>query len=109
MTVTASDVSKAITVTVPKASLGQPGSGWVFTVVLHGQNGFSDDRARGFTSTPEAFEFGVCAAGGTSPICAEPPGTVPKAMDVITPVGVDQTDELDPTLDPVLIQGVPVP
>jgi hypothetical protein len=30
-------------------------------------------------------------------------------MDVITPAGVDQTVELDPTLAPVLIQGVPVP
>jgi hypothetical protein len=30
-------------------------------------------------------------------------------MDVITPVGVDQAVELDPTQQPVLIQGVPVP
>jgi glucoamylase len=109
VTVTASDVSKAITVIVPKASLGQPGSGWVFTVVLHGQDGFSGDRARGFAPTPQVFLFGVCAAGGTSPICAVDPGLVPKAMDVITPAGVDQTVELDPTLAPVLIQGVPVP
>jgi glucoamylase len=40
---------------------------------------------------------------------AADPGTVPKAVDVITPGGVDQTIELDPTQQPVLIQGVPVP
>lgn len=109
VTVTASDVSRAITVIVPKETLGQPGTGWIFSVVLHGQDGFQPDRARPFAPTPQAFLFGVCAAGGTSPICATNPGTVPKAVDVITPVGVDQTVELDPTQQPVLIQGVPVP
>src|SRR5204863_6490992 len=47
-TVTASQASKAITIAVPAAALGRPGSGWVFTVVLHGQDGFSPDQARGF-------------------------------------------------------------
>ena len=109
MTVTASDVSRAITVIVPKDALGQPGSGWVFSVVLHGQDGFAPDRARPFAATPQDFVFGVCDPGGTSSICAEDPATVPKAMDVITPLGVDQAVELDPTLDPVIIQGVQVP
>ena len=87
VTVTASDVSRAITIIVPKETLGQPGTGWIFSVVLHGQDGFQPDRARPFASTPQAFLFGVCAAGGTSPICAANPATVPKAVDVITPVG----------------------
>jgi carbohydrate-binding DOMON domain-containing protein len=94
---------------VPKEALGQPGAGWIFSVVLHGQDGFQPDRARPFAPTPQAFLFGVCATGGTSPICATDPGTVPKAVDVITPAGVDQTVVLDPTQQPVLIQGVPVP
>ena len=37
------------------------------------------------------------------------PGAVPKAMDVITPAGVSQATELDPTLGPVVIQPVTVP
>ena len=37
------------------------------------------------------------------------PGTVPKAVDVITPPEVTQATELDPTLGPVVIQPVTVP
>jgi len=93
---------------VSKAALGgTPGTGWGFTVVLAGQDGFSLDQARGFTATPVDYSFGVCAAGGTSPICAVDPATVPKAMDVFTPAGVSQADELDPTRhNPVVITGL---
>jgi glucoamylase len=51
----------------------------------------------------------VCAANGTAKICTADPGSVPKAMDVITPAGVSQAAELDPTLGSVVIQPVPVP
>jgi glucoamylase len=98
-----------ITVALPEAQFGTPGSGWGFSVVLTGQDGFSSDQARAFTPTPGAFSFGVCAAGGTAPICSVDPSTVPKAMDVITPPGVSQATELDPTLGPVVIQPVTVP
>jgi glucoamylase len=37
------------------------------------------------------------------------PATVPKAMDVVTPSGVSQATELDPTRGPVVIQPVTVP
>jgi glucan 1,4-alpha-glucosidase len=107
--VTASAISRFITVIVPKSALGQPASGWVFTVVLTGQDGFSPDQARGFAATPMPFLFGVCGPGGTSPICAANPATVAKAIDVIAPSGVAQATELDPTLGPVVIQGVAVP
>ena len=90
-------------------AFGTPASGWSFAVVLTGQDGFSSDQARGFAATPQPFPFGVCAAGGTQPICSVDPGTVPKAMDVITPPGVSQATELDPTLGPVVIQPVTVP
>jgi hypothetical protein len=60
-------------------------------------------------ATPQPFLFGVCAPGGTSPICAADPGTMPKAMDVITPSGVNQATEMDPTLGPVVVRAVPVP
>jgi hypothetical protein len=107
--VAASQASKTITVGLPQAAFGTPASGWSFAVVLTGQDGFSPDQARGFTPTPQDFQFGVCATGGSSPICSADPGTMPKAMDVITPSGVSQATELDPTLGPVIIQPVPVP
>jgi len=109
VSVTSSAISRFITVIVPKSALGQPAPGWVFTVILTGQNGFNPDQARGFAATPQPFLFGVCAPGGTSPICSVDPATVPKAIDVITPPGVTQATELDPTAGPVAIQGVPIP
>src|SRR5207249_11515949 len=83
---------------LPTSSLGgTPASGWGFTVVLTGQDGFSPDQARGFTATPGQFTFGVCASASADPHCTVDPTTVPKAMDVITPSGVNQSDELDYT------------
>jgi glucoamylase len=108
-TVTASQASRSITIAVPSAALGHPAAGWVFTVVLHGQDGFSPDQARGFAPTPQPFQFGLCAPGGSSPICSIDPGTAPKAMDVIPPAGTSQAAELDPTAGPVVLHGVPVP
>ena len=103
------DTNRTVTIALPEAQFGTPGSGWAFSVVLTGQDGFSPDQARAFTQPAGAFSFGVCPAGGTSPICSVPPATVPKAMDVITPAGVLQATELDPTLGPVVIQPVTVP
>jgi carbohydrate-binding DOMON domain-containing protein len=110
VTVRANEISRFITFSVPKSTLGQPGPGWGFTVVLTGQDGFSPDQARGFAPTPQEFLFGVCATASTDPHCTVDPGTVPKALDVITPAGVDQADELDYTLhQPVVLQAVPIP
>jgi glucoamylase len=100
---------QTVTVALPEAQFGIPTSGWGFTVVLTGQDGFSADQARGFTATPEDFTFGVCAPGGTAPVCTFNPNAVPKAMDVITPPGTDQATELDPTKGSVDIQPVFVP
>jgi glucoamylase len=107
--VLANGSDNTITIALPESAFGTPGSGWGFSVVLTGQDGFSPDQARAFTATPGAFTFGVCAPGGTAPICSVDPGTVPKAMDVITPAGVSQATELNPTLGPVVIQPVVVP
>jgi glucoamylase len=107
--VVASAATNTVTIALPATQFGTPASGWSFTVVLTGQDGFSPDRARSFTPTPTDFTFGVCAPGGTAPICAVAPGTVAKAVDVITPAGVDQATELDRSLGPVVIRGVPVP
>jgi glucoamylase len=100
---------KTITVALPEAQFGTPASGWGFSVVLAGQDGFSSDQARAFTATPGAFTFGVCAAGDTAPACQVAPSTVPKAMDVITPAGVSQATELNPASGPAVIAPVTVP
>jgi glucan 1,4-alpha-glucosidase len=106
--ISANAISRNITFSVPTSSLGgTPGSGWGFTVVLTGQDGFSPDQARSFAPTPQPFNFGVCATVSADPHCTVDPSTVPKAMDVITPSGVQQSNELDYTLhSPVVIQGV---
>jgi len=106
----ANQISRYITFSVPASSLGHPGSGWGFSVVLTGQDGFSVDQARGFNATPGPYNFGVCATASADPHCTVDPGTVPKAMDVLTPTGVMQSDELDYTLHhPVTITDVVIP
>jgi glucoamylase len=106
VTVTANQATTSILLAVPKAALGTPGPGWVFTVALHGQDGFSADQARGFAPTPQAFQFGVCPIVVVAEICGTDPATVPKVMDTITPPGVSQAVELDPTMPPVELHGV---
>jgi glucoamylase len=107
--VVASTAAKTVTIALPESAFGTPTSGWAFTVALTGQDGFNPDQARPFTATPGSFTFGVCAPGGTSPICAVDPNAVPKVLDTIPPAGVPQSSELDPTAGPVVVQGVPVP
>jgi glucoamylase len=105
----ANQVSRYITFSVPLASLGTPSSGWGFTVVITGQDGFSADQARAFQPTPQPFAFGVCNVGVVDPHCAAAPATVPKAMDVITPPGVSQSNELDFNAGPVVLNAVAIP
>jgi glucan 1,4-alpha-glucosidase len=113
--ISANAISRFITFSVPTASLGgTPGSGWGFTVVLTGQDGFSPDQARGFTATPGSFTFGVCASASADAHCTADPNSVPKALDVLTPPGILQSDELDYTVhntvtNPVTLQGVFIP
>ncbi len=110
VSIRANQISRYITFSVPASSLGHPGSGWGFSVVLTGQDGFSSDQARGFAPTPQPYLFGVCAAASSDPHCTADPSTVPKAMDVLTPPGVLQSDELDYTLhNPVVITDVVIP
>ncbi|HEU5204922.1 MAG TPA: glucodextranase DOMON-like domain-containing protein, partial [Candidatus Limnocylindrales bacterium] len=110
VTISANPISRFITFRASKASLGQPESDWSFNVVLTGQDGFSADQARGFAATPQAFQFGVCETASPDPHCTVDPATVPKLMDVITPDGVDQSDEVDYTIHtPVVLSGVAIP
>jgi carbohydrate-binding DOMON domain-containing protein len=111
ITISANQISRYITFSVDKAALGgTPASGWIFTVVLTGQDGFSPDQARGFQPTPQPFQFGVCATASSDPHCTVNPATVPKAVDVLTPSSVTQSDELDYTKhQPVVISGVAIP
>ncbi len=106
--VVASTTADTVTIALPAAAFGTPASGWSFAEVVTGQDGFSADQARAFTATPGPDTFGVCATGNTSPICSVAPADVPNAMDVLTPPGVSQATELDPTRGPAVIAGVPV-
>ena len=101
--------SGTATIVLPRAAFGSVGSGWVFTLALTGQDGTNPTNLRAFAATPQDFAFGVCAAGGSQPICSVDPNTVPKVMDTIPPAGVDQATELNPLNGPVTLQGVSVP
>ena len=101
--------SGTATIVLPRAAFGTVGPGWVFTVALTGQDGTNSTNLRAFAATPQDFAFGVCAAGGSQPICSVDPNTVPKVMDTIPPAGVDQANELNPLNGPVQLQGVTVP
>jgi carbohydrate-binding DOMON domain-containing protein len=95
---------------VARNLIGNPGPGWGFTVVLTSQDGFSPDQARGFQRTAAPFQLGQCPAVSADPHCTFPLDRLPKAMDVLTPAGVSQADELDYTLhDPVTLQPVTIP
>jgi len=111
VSISANAISRFITFSVPTASLGRaPASGWGFTVVLTGQDGFSPDQARGFAPTPQPYNFGVCATASADAHCTFDPSRVPKAMDVLTPAGVLQSDELDYTHhNPVTLLDVTIP
>jgi glucoamylase len=110
VSISANAISRFITFSVPSSSLGTPTSGWGFTVVLTGQDGFSPDQARSFAPTPQPYQFGVCAATSTDPHCTVDPNTVPKAIDVIVPADVLQSIELDYTVNsPVTLQDVVIP
>jgi glucoamylase len=63
----------------------------------------------GFAATPQPYAFGVCGPDASGPVCAADPAGVPRAMDVITPSGVSQSGELDPTKGPVNVRSVPIP
>ena len=104
--------SRTATLIVPESTFGTVGSGWVFTVALTGQDGFSPGQARTFTQP----------AGGVHVRClphqrhdgrvsATNRSTVPKVMDTVPPAGVSQATELNPDLHPsgVQLQGVTVP
>jgi glucoamylase len=99
--------TRTATLIMPEKTFGKVGPGWVFTVALTGQDGFSPAQARQFTTTPGAFTFGVCAQAGPG-ICAVDPTTVPKVMDTIPPAGVSQANELNPLNGAVALQGVTV-
>jgi glucoamylase len=107
--VVASTVANTITIALPEAEFGTPTTGWTFTVAITGQDGYSADQSIPFTPTAGGYTLGVCPPGGTDPICLLNPSTVPEVMDTITPPTITQATELNPTLGPVVLQGVTVP
>lgn len=109
--IAARQISRYITFTVDKSALGgTPASGWKFALTLAGQDGYSPDQSRAFTSTPGGYSFGECATATTDPHCTVDPATLPKVMDVLTPAGVSQSDEVDYTVHkPVFISPITLP
>ena len=99
------DASGTATLILPQATFGTVDPSWAFTVALTGQ-GAGQPPVRNFTPLPGQYSFGVCSTGESSPICAFDPTKVPAIMDTVTPAGVDQATELDPTRGPVVVQGV---
>jgi glucoamylase len=91
---------------LPTSAFGTVDAGWVFTIGLTGQNGFNADQARGFSQPAGTDTFGVCPVGDTAAICTAPPSTMPEVIDTITPTGVSQASELNPTIGPVVLSGV---
>jgi glucoamylase len=111
VTVSANSISRYTTFSVDKTALGgTPSSGWGFTVTLTGQDGTHGvDQTRAFTSTPGGYSFGVCLTNDGSTLCNADPNTVPKVMDLLTSPGVSQSDELDYTKHPAVLQDVTIP
>ncbi len=104
ISVQASQVTRTITILVPKAAFGTPGAGWTYNVILHGQDGFGQDGARTFTPTAGSYTFGRCAVDPSpDPRCQVALDQLPKAMDVLGPT---QATELDRSLGPVVIHAV---
>ena len=53
---------------------------------------------------------GLCATASNDPHCTADPNSVPKVIDVLTPPGVSQSDEIDYTLhNPVTLQPITFP
>ncbi|KGJ72128.1 hypothetical protein GY21_17510 [Cryobacterium roopkundense] len=110
--VRANSAAGFVTFRVNKAALGGlPTSGWGFAVALTGQDGtHGSDQTRGFTNTPGAYTFGVCASAQANALCSADPNSVPKIMDALTPHGVAQSDVLDYTArDTVTLPAVVIP
>ena len=55
------DTNRTVTIALPEAQFGTPGSGWAFSVVLTGQDGFSSDQARAFAASPPRTSASGCA------------------------------------------------
>ena len=105
----ANQISRFITFSVPKATLGTP-----VRLGVHGRAhraGRVQPRpGRGFAPTPQEFQFGVCADGEQRPALHGRPRHRPEGDGRPHPAGVSQSDELDYTLhSPVTIQGVTIP
>ena len=111
VSIRASSVTRYITFTVTKSALGGTPAQRVDLLASSSpvRTASAPTRPAGSSRPRRTTSSASAAPGGTSPICSVNPGTVPKAVDVLTPAGVSQADELDPTKPPVEIQGVTIP
>ncbi len=111
ITISANQISRYITFSVDKTALGgTPGAGL-------GVHGGADRPGRlqpgpgpRLPADSAALPVRRVRDGRSDPHCTFDPSKVPKALDVLTPSGVTQSDELDYTQhQPVTISGVAIP
>ena len=111
ITIRGNAISRFITFTVPKSALGTPTAG----LGLHGRPHRPGRLQLRSGARLPAHAAGLpvrgLRAGQHRPAhCGVDPSTVPKAMDVFTPPGTAQSDELDYTVhNPVTIAPVVMP
>ena len=103
-------MTRYITFTVPGRALGgTPGPRLAFAVMLTGQDGFSPRPGPRLPADGAGLPVRRLHGGGgrgRKPDLRGRPGTVPKAMDILTPDGVMQATVLDPLQPPVEIPSV---
>ena len=102
------DANNTMTLALPEAQFGTPGSGWGYRV-LTGQDGFQPDQARAFTATAGAFSFGVCAPAGRVRSAPSIPRPCRRRWTSSLRLASTRDTELDPTHGSVVIQPVTVP
>ena len=76
-------------------------------MVLHGQDGFGE-AAAGRPPTPGSARSAAANGSIARSALQRALTDLPKAMDMFTPAGVDEASELDRSLGPVVLRGVPV-
>ena len=104
VTINGNDVSRYITFSVTKASLGTPASGWGFTVVLARPGRLQLRPGARLPADPAGVPVRRLRDRRRDPHCNADPNTVPKAMDTLT-----APTELDYTIAPPALTQVTIP
>ena len=77
--------------------------------MLPGQDGFSNDQVRGFQATPQEFQVRGPRTGRRGADLQLQPRPRAEGGRHADAAGSEAGDELDPTLGPVVLQGITIP